>query len=283
MKPAPRPVPSRAAPDHWRTTAAALAALLAGSAYAQGASGPDDPPVAAAGQLALQAPMVGVAAPSPAATPVGPPVPLPVPTLVSARVLSVTSVAQVAPATRLVCAEPAEVPAPTTGAGAMVGAIVGAAVGSQVGGGSGQSLAAAAGLVGGALVGDRAEHGGRTQTVRPCVIHSGPGPALSFQVVYEWAGQHYSTILPYHPGASVSLQLTQVITVPTDVSPGAVASSAPPVAPAVVSHTVVMAVPPSLAYAAHGYYYPYWRAPVVIGVGSTWGRPYRGWYGYRRW
>jgi outer membrane lipoprotein SlyB len=41
------------------------------------------------------------------------------------------------------------------GAGAVVGGVVGGVLGNQVGGGSGRSLATAAGVVGGALVGNQ--------------------------------------------------------------------------------------------------------------------------------
>lgn len=45
----------------------------------------------------------------------------------------------------------------STGAGAVIGAIVGGVAGNQVGGGSGRDLATAAGVVGGALLGNNIE------------------------------------------------------------------------------------------------------------------------------
>jgi uncharacterized protein YcfJ len=279
--------------------ALALAAGLAGMAHAQvpAAPTPSEAPPAAVSSRALE-PMVGVAQ-APAV--------VQAPTLSTARVISVTSVAQPASATRLVCTDAAEVPAPTSGIGAVAGAIVGAAVGSQIGGGNGNALATAAAAVGGALVGDRAEQGGRTQTVRRCVTHSGTGPSVVYQVVYEFAGQPYSTVLPYHPGASVQVQVMPVETnavVGAQTTPPAppMAMSAPPapapgqeaqvvgVVPvmpsaAVMSHTVVVAAPSYGYYGPYGYsaYAPYWGAPVVVGVGAGWGRPHRGWRGHRRW
>lgn len=220
------------------------------------------------------------------AAPAAPAVTL-VPTLATARVLSVTSVAQPATATRLVCTEAAEVPAPTTGAGAVAGALVGAAVGSQVGGGSGNALATAAGLVGGALLGDKAEQGGRTQAVRRCVTQSGIGPSVVYQVLYEFAGQQYTTMLPHHPGISLPVQVNPVV--PREGGAPNTAAAAPPL-PSAVTHTVVVAAPPYPyvygAYAPYGYA-RYWGAPVVVGVGTVWGRPYGRWhghgYGHRRW
>lgn len=285
-----------------------LTGVLVGSAAAQTVVVPDSSPGVMPG--GLLAPSVGVAIgsgpmspaapPAPVASPAvpAPVVPTPAPSLVTARVLSVTSVAQAAPASRVVCTEAAEVPAPTSGAGALAGALVGAALGSQVGGGSGQALATAAGVVGGALVGDKAEQGGRTQTVRNCVTHSGPAPVMAFQVAYEWAGQAYTTVLPYHPGASVQLQLKPVASAAAPADPAlAVAGMAPPLAGTVVTHTVVMtaapyAYGPYVTYGTYGPYgpygryvpySPYWRAPVVVGVGAVWGLSHRGWHGHRRW
>ncbi|MFN5700525.1 MAG: glycine zipper 2TM domain-containing protein [Betaproteobacteria bacterium] len=285
-----------------------LTGVLVGSAAAQTVVVPDSSPGVMPG--GLLAPSVGVAIgsvpmspaapPAPVASPAvpAPVVPTPAPSLVTARVLSVTSVAQAAPASRVVCTEAAEVPAPTSGAGALAGALVGAALGSQVGGGSGQALATAAGVVGGALVGDKAEQGGRTQTLRNCVTHSGPAPVMAFQVAYEWAGQAYTTVLPYHPGASVQLQLKPVASAAAPADPAlAVAGMAPPLAGTVVTHTVVMtaapyAYGPYVTYGTYGPYgpygryvpySPYWRAPVVVGVGAVWGLSHRGWHGHRRW
>ncbi len=282
--------------------ALALAAGLAGMAHAQvpAAPMPSEAPPAAVPSRALE-PMVGVAQ-APAV--------VQAPTLSIARVISVTSVAQPASATRLVCTDAAEVAAPTSGVGAVAGAIVGAAVGSQIGGGNGNALATAAAAVGGALVGDRAEQGGRTQTVRRCVTHSGTGPSVVYQVVYEFAGQPYSTVLPYHPGASVQVQVMPVVSpavvgaqITPPVPPTAMATPTMPTAPApghegqgvavvptmpsaaVMSHTVVVAPPSYGYYGPYGYsaYSPYWGAPVVVGVGAGWGRPHRGWRGHRRW
>ena len=282
--------------------ALALAAGLAGMAHAQVPAAPtsSEAPPAAVPSRALE-PMVGVAQ-APAV--------VQAPTLSTARVISVTSVAQPASATRLVCTDAAEVPAPTSGVGAVAGAIVGAAVGSQIGGGNGNALATAAAAVGGALVGDRAEQGGRTQTVRRCVTHSGTGPSVVYQVVYEFAGQPYSTVLPYHPGASVQVQVMPVVSpavvgaqITPPVPPTAMATPTVPTAPApghegqgvavvptmpsaaVMSHTVVVAPPSYGYYGPYGYsaYSPYWGAPVVVGVGAGWGRPHRGWRGHRRW
>ncbi len=247
---------------------------------------PQAPPAAPPAAAPAMPPPVSAPSVSPGLSPPLPPTVV-APTLTSARVLSVTSVAQPASATRLVCTDAAEVPAPTSGAGAMAGALVGAAVGSQLGGGAGTALATAAGFVGGALIGDKAEQGGRTQTVRQCVTHSGSGPRLAYQVLYEFGGQPYSTLLPYHPGATLQVQVSPVVA-GVDAAPGTVAV-APPF-PEPVAHTVVVAAPAYGYYSPYGYsaYAPYWGAPAVVGVGvgigRHWGgRPHRVWHGHRRW
>jgi hypothetical protein len=157
-----------------------------------------------------------------------------------------------------------------------------------MGGGAGNALATAAGFLGGALIGDKAEQGGRTQTMRQCLTHSGVGPSLAYQVTYEFGGQQYSTVLPYHPGATLQVQVTSAVA-GTDGTPGATTAATPPM-PVAVTHTVVMAAPAYGYYGPYGYsaYAPYWGAPVVvgIGVGRYWGgRHYRGGHGHghRRW
>ncbi len=206
------------------------------------------------------APSVGL--PPPAAEVVTSPAPPTsvVPVTALARVLSVTAAAQPVIGNRVVCTETAEVAAPTTGAGAVAGAIVGATVGHQIGGGAGNALATAAGAVGGALVGDQVEQGGRTQMVRRCVTQSGPG--VAYQVVYEYAGQQYSATLPYHPGATLPVQIT-------------------PVAPVSGVSNVIMGAPaPVLVSPAAWAVAP---AALAVGVYPGWGRPYRGWRGHRHW
>lgn len=201
------------------------------------------------------APMIAATSAATAA-PMAAPVPTPMPATAWARVLSVTTMAQPY-GNRVVCNE-AEVPAPTSGAGAVAGALVGAAVGSQVGGGAGTALATAAGFVGGAMVGEKAEQGGRTQAVRQCVTQAGPG--VAYQVVYEYAGQQYSAVMPYHPGATMQVHLGPV---PTSVGVVGAAPAFYPV-PVVVSPAVYGAPP-----------------AVVVGVGRGWGRPHHGGWGWR--
>lgn len=57
-----------------------------------------------------------------------------------------------------------------TGAGAVIGAVVGGVAGNQVGGGSGNKIATAAGVVGGALLGNSIEQNRTSSTEYEVVI-----------------------------------------------------------------------------------------------------------------
>lgn len=247
-----------------------LVALLAAPAWAQqpaaSASPAAEPPASPA------APPVAPPAGLPMAAPVAPPAPAlapPVsvaPSVAWARVLSVTPVAQPGAPALVNCGPASEVPAPTSGAGAVAGALLGAAVGGQLGGGSGQALGAAAGFVGGAVLGDRAEQGGRTQTVQTC---TSTAPGVAYQVIYEYGGQSYSALLPFHPGALLQVQVAPVVPTAGALPNGMVAITAPVPVPVIVSPAVWAAAPAALAI---GYYRPVWR-----------GGPYGGWRGHRHW
>lgn len=52
----------------------------------------------------------------------------------------------------------------STGTGAVIGAVVGGVAGNQIGGGSGNKIATAAGVIGGALIGNNVEQNRNTST-----------------------------------------------------------------------------------------------------------------------
>ena len=200
-----------------------------------------------------------------------------------ARVVSVSTLVQPALPARQVCSEAMEVQAPTTGAGAVAGALVGGAVGSQIGGGSGQALATAAGFVGGALLGDRAEASGRTQTVRQCVVQPATAASTAYQVVYEYGGQSYSAVLPFHPGALLQVQVLPTAAQATVAAPGTVGALVAAPAPTPVMVSVMPVVPPGVVMVSPGV----WAAApaaLVVGAGPYWvgGYPYR-WTRGPRW
>lgn len=170
---------------------------------------------------------------------------------------------------------PVTVPAPKSGAGAMMGAIAGAAVGSQIGGGQGQVLATMAGLMGGAILGDNIEKPAPSTTYNSTTCTSQTtyeNRLVGYQVVYEFAGKQYSVQLPQDPGPTISLQVTPVSVANAPMAPTVVMN------PPAVSPPQVIYAPPTVVYGSPYYYgNPY---PFSTSINLGWG--YRGGYG-RRW
>jgi uncharacterized protein YcfJ len=138
---------------------------------------------------------------------------------VQARVISSTPVvAQVAVPTQ-VCYDDQVQEAPrSSGAGAVLGAIAGGAAGNAVGKGAGKALATGIGIIGGAILGDHVENDGRAPTVRS-VRRCDPQTSyenrvVAYNVVYEFAGQRYSTQMGQEPGAVLPVQVTLTPLVP---------------------------------------------------------------------
>jgi uncharacterized protein YcfJ len=101
-------------------------------------------------------------------------------------------------------------------AGSILGGIAGGLIGSQVGGGNGRTAATAVGAVTGAIVGDRMENsdndGGTTiteQPVRHCrTVDHWETRNSGYNVVYEYRGRTYSSMMPYDPGERVKLNVS---------------------------------------------------------------------------
>lgn len=185
----------------------------------------------------------------------------------------------------------------TSGMGGLAGAVTGAAIGSQIGGGAGTAAAMLIGTVGGALLGNNIESNNmRAQqaAVPTCTTETTyENRAVGYDVTYEYAGQQYTTRMPYDPGQSVRLQVTPVAqgTLPAPGMAGTV--SAPPVqgvatvpgpvvatAPVYVPAPVVVQAYP--AYPAYPYpvYRPYFYPPVSLSLGFV----FRGGHGgHRHW
>ena len=70
----------------------------------------------------------------------------------------------------------------STGAGAVIGAVVGGVAGNQVGGGNGNKIATAAGVIGGALVGNNIEQNRNTSTLYNVVVEMDDGGQQSVTV-----------------------------------------------------------------------------------------------------
>jgi uncharacterized protein YcfJ len=131
-----------------------------------------------------------------------------------ARVLSSTPVVQAVGIPQRVCSTQAVTSNEKSGAGAVMGAIAGGAVGNSVGGGSGKALATVAGVLGGAILGDRIEGGGqpKTENVTTCgrqMVYE--SRVVAYNVQYEYAGRTYNVQMPHDPGAYVQVQVSPVI------------------------------------------------------------------------
>ena len=100
----------------------------------------------------------------------------------------------------------------SSGGGAVLGAIAGGAMGNAVGKGAGKVLATGLGILGGAVVGDHIQNDdrpGTTRAVRRCEQQSSyENQVVAYSVVYEFAGQRYSTQMSQEPGATIPLMVT---------------------------------------------------------------------------
>lgn len=105
---------------------------------------------------------------------------------------------------------------------------------------------------------------------------------LAYQVVYEFGGQAYSAVLPFHPGALLQVQMVS----PTEVPLAPPVSGSPAVAPVVVT-AVPVPVPVIPAHLVGVAVPAVATATWVVGVGPRWrhGPHWRhgGWRGHRHW
>ena len=224
-----------------------------------------------------------------------------------ARVISSTPVMTQVAVPRQVCSnQQVTTPGQKSGVGGIMGAIAGGAIGSNLGGGDGRLIASAVGLIGGAMLGDKLESAGasQTQNVQSCTTQSFyETRTTAYNVVYEYGGKQYSVQMPQDPGPTLRLQITPVpagaatAPVPQSISP--LMSSQEPVAialPQVVTQVVQQPVyvtqqplyvgPPVVVAAAPVYYArPYYYPPVGVNL-NIGGGYYRGWghgHGHGHW
>jgi len=91
-----------------------------------------------------------------------------------------------------------------SGAGALLGAIAGGVIGHNLGNGFGRAAATGFGAVAGAVVGDQVEAANSPVAevpVRRCqTVSSYENRVVGYDVVYEYAGQRYSTRMSRDPG-----------------------------------------------------------------------------------
>jgi uncharacterized protein YcfJ len=193
-----------------------------------------------------------------------------------ARVVSSTPVIVSVPVASQSCSEGQQiVQTPPSGAGALIGAIAGGVIGNSVGGGFGRAAATGVGVVAGSLVGNGIEAANTPATavpVRNCQNFTRyETRTIGYDVVYEYAGQRYSTRMTRDPGQQFAVNVQPAdggLPAPLEAAPMVAPQSAPVPMYAAAPETVYYA--PAPVYYGPGYYAPspyYYGPPVSIGIG----------------
>lgn len=209
-----------------------------------------------------------------------------------ATVVSSTPVTASVPSSQQVCSDGQQLVQPrSSGVGAVIGAIAGGVVGNSIGGGIGRAAATGLGAVAGAVAGDQIESntGAVSEVpVRRCQTVSGSVPrTVGYDVVYDYAGQRYSTRMARDPGRqfAVNVQPAQAederLAQPVDSDPAIVGSQPVPMT------TYPAATYPATTYPATTYYalppQPIYYEPlppaVYIAPAIGFGLGYYGGYG----
>ena len=205
-----------------------------------------------------------------------------------ATVVSSTPVTASVAVPRQVCSDGAQiVQQRPSGAGAVIGAIAGGVIGHQIGGGFGRAAATGVGAVTGAVVGDQVEAANTPATevpVRRCQTTTAyEQRVIGYDVVYEYAGQRYSTRMGRDPGKqfAVNVQPADAGSLPAPADAGQPGTPVPSTAGAPQTAYYAPYYAPAPAYYAPAYYYgpPVYVAPVI---GFGFGLGYYGGY-HRRW
>jgi uncharacterized protein YcfJ len=193
------------------------------------------------------------------------------------QVISRTAVFQQVAVPRQTCTQtPVAVQNATSGAGALMGAIAGGAVGNQIGGGSGRALATMAGVMGGAILGDKIENpGSQLQNQTTCTTQTVYENRLTgYNVVYEFAGKQYNVQLPQDPGPTIQLQVTPVGLPRSEAPTNTVVTTTMPPA-TVINESRVVYVPTPV-------YRSYPPISTNINLGWGWGGGYSHRHGHWR-
>ena len=208
-----------------------------------------------------------------------------------ATVVSSTPVTATVAVRRQVCSDTRQyVRQAPSGAGAVIGAIAGGVLGNSIGGGFGRAAATGIGVVAGSVIGNQVEADANPVTevpVRRCQTATGyENRVVGYDVMYDHAGQRYSTRMARDPGQRFAVAMQ-----PADAwggaLPGPVSSAPVPqagyddaaAAPAYVvapQEPVYYQPLPSVYYAPAPYFY---GGPALsFGFGY-----YGGWRGGRHW
>ena len=129
-----------------------------------------------------------------------------------ADVVSATPVTVRVSTPRQVCRDEAQIVQPgPSGAGAVIGAIAGAVLGHNIGAGFGRAAATGLGVVAGAAIGDQIEAintPAAEVAVRRCqTVNRIESRVVGYEVMYDFAGQRYSTRMARDPGARMAVEV----------------------------------------------------------------------------
>lgn len=179
------------------------------------------------------------------------------------QVISRTAVYQQVAVPRQTCVQNApQPPAQTSGGGAIIGAIAGGVIGSQLGGRDSQGIATMAGVIGGAVLGNKVESQNNppppqttctTQTVYENRL-------IGYNVVYEYAGKQYNVQLPQDPGPTIPLQVTPMSAPRSEAPASPFVSTLPPATVVTESRVVYVPAPVYRSY-----------PPVYTSINLGWG------------
>ena len=200
-----------------------------------------------------------------------------------ARVLAATPVIQQVAMPQQVCSNETIYNDGRTNVGALLGAVIGGMAGHAIGGGSGRAAATAAGVFGGAIVGDQIESGqGGYRDVQHCTTQTSyENRIIGYDVDYEYAGQRYTTRTAQDPGQWLAVQIQPSGAVyPQDLLYG---TTTPDVVPGVVVDSDGYAEFDALEYNTPAPLYsapPVYMAPLYSGPAWNTTIEYRG--SYRR-
>ncbi len=166
----------------------------------------------------------------------------------------------------------------------MLGALAGGLIGSQLGGLDSRGITAMAGVIGGAILGDRAEsQGNAPQPSTICTTQTVyENRLVGYNVMYEFAGKQYNVQLPQDPGPTISLQVTPVGGPRSEAPAQTIYSTAAPLAePATVITESRVVYVPAPVYR----YYPPISTSINLGwsAGHRYGPAYNHGFRHRGW
>ncbi len=154
-----------------------------------------------------------------------------------------------------------------SGGGALLGAIAGGVIGNAFGHGIGRAASTGAGVLAGSVIGNQVEANGAPVgevTVQHCQpVAAYESRTVGYDVVYEYAGQRYTTRLASDPGERLAV----------DVNPAGAAASPPPAA---AYDDGYQAAPPAV-------YAPPVRVGMPVPAATVFVAPYYGWRPRRFW